>query len=245
MLKFFERLISPFPPEHPEQPPKGLYEFCRYYSRGLELPLIAMSVLTAMLAMMEVTLFSFMGDLVDLLSTQEPDTLFSEQGQQLLWMSALLVIGLPTVSFLHAAIIHQTLLGNFPMKIRWLAHRYLLRQSMEFYQNDFAGRLATKVMQSALAVRETVMKILDLAVYVLVYFTTILFTVASADWRLVIPMLIWLLLYILLQLHYVPKLKNVATEQANARSNMTGRIVDSYTNIQTVKLFLSSFPRIK
>ncbi|MBM96749.1 MAG: multidrug ABC transporter ATP-binding protein [Oceanospirillaceae bacterium] len=240
MLKFFERLISPFPPEHPEQPPKGLYEFCRYYSRGLELPLIAMSVLTAMLAMMEVTLFSFMGDLVDLLSTQEPDTLFSEQGQQLLWMSALLVIGLPTVSFLHAAIIHQTLLGNFPMKIRWLAHRYLLRQSMEFYQNDFAGRLATKVMQSALAVRETVMKILDLAVYVLVYFTTILFTVASADWRLVIPMLIWLLLYILLQLHYVPKLKNVATEQANARSNMTGRIVDSYTNIQTVKLFSHS-----
>lgn len=240
MLKFFERLASPFPPEYPEQPPTGLYEFCRHYAKGLELPLISMSLLTALLAVMEVSLFSFMGELVDLLSNRQPDTLFSDEGQRLLWMSALLVVGLPTVSFLHAAIIHQTLLGNFPMKIRWLAHRYLLRQSMEFYQNDFAGRLATKVMQSALAVRETVMKILDLAVYVMVYFTTILFTVASADWRLVIPMLLWLVVYIMLQLYFVPKLKNVATEQANARSNMTGRIVDSYTNIQTVKLFSHS-----
>lgn len=199
-----------------------------------------MSVLTALLAIMEVSLFSFMGELVDLLSSRTPETLFEEEGQRLLWMTGLIVVGLPTVSFLHAAIIHQTLLGNFPMKVRWLAHRYLLRQSMEFYQNDFAGRLATKVMQSALAVRETVMKLLDLAVYVLVYFTAILFTVAAADWRLVIPMLIWLVAYVLLQLHFVPKLKQVAIEQADARSTMTGRIVDSYTNIQTVKLFSHS-----
>lgn len=240
MLRFFEQLIAPFPLDNAAQPPTGLYAFCRYYSRGLELPLISMSVLTALLAIMEVSLFKFMGEMVDLLSSRTPETLFEEDGQRLLWMSALIVIGLPTVSFLHAAIIHQTLLGNFPMKIRWLAHRYLLRQSMEFYQNDFAGRLATKVMQSALAVRETVMKLLDLAVYVLVYFTAILFTIASADWRLVLPMLVWLVVYILLQMHFVPKLKQVATEQADARSTMTGRIVDSYTNIQTVKLFSHS-----
>ena len=240
MLRFFERLTAPFPPDAAHQPPTGLYAFCRYYSRGLELPLISMSVLTALLAIMEVSLFSFMGELVDLLSSRTPETLFEEEGQRLLWMTGLIVVGLPTVSFLHAAIIHQTLLGNFPMKVRWLAHRYLLRQSMEFYQNDFAGRLATKVMQSALAVRETVMKLLDLAVYVLVYFTAILFTVAAADWRLVIPMLIWLVAYVLLQLHFVPKLKQVAIEQADARSTMTGRIVDSYTNIQTVKLFSHS-----
>ncbi len=240
MLKFFEQLVNPFPPDQPDQPPSGLYAFCRHYSRGLEIPLVFMSILTALLAILEVSLFSFMGELVDWLSVREPGTLLDDEGTRLLIMAGLVVIGLPTVSFLHAALIHQTLLGNFPMKVRWLAHRYLLRQSMEFYQNDFAGRLATKVMQSALAVREAVMKLLDMAVYVLVYFTAIIATVASADGRLVIPMLVWLAVYIGLQWHFVPQLKRVATQQANARSNMTGRIVDSYTNIQTVKLFSHS-----
>jgi ATP-binding cassette subfamily B multidrug efflux pump len=132
---------------------------------------------------------------------------------------------------------HQTLLGNYPMAIRWLSHRYLLKQSVSFYQNDFAGRIATKVMQTALSVREAVMKLLDVMVYVLVYFISMLVLVAQSDWRLMIPMLVWLICYIGIQLFFVPKLKRVATEQADARSVMTGRIVDSYTNISTVKLF--------
>src|SRR5690606_1632130 len=120
------------------------------------------------------------------------------------------------------------------------AHRYLLKQSLSFYQDDFAGRIATKVMQTALSVRETVMKLLDVMVYILVYFTSALVIVAMADWRLMLPMLAWLLLYIGVQLYFVPRWKQVATEQADARSAMTGRIVDSYTNIQTVKLFSHS-----
>ncbi|TVV43397.1 ABC transporter ATP-binding protein [Thalassolituus sp. C2-1] len=237
MLRLFERFVNPFPPEHPQQPPAGIFAFCRHYTRGLEVPLVFMSLLTALLAVLEVMMFGFMGNLVDWLSQRTPDTLLAEEGGRLLLMSLMVVLVMPLVVFFHTLLVHQTLLGNYPMKIRWLTHRYLLKQSLGFYQDEFAGRLATKVMQTALAVRETVMKLMDLAVYILVYFTSVLVMVALADWRLMLPMLAWLALYILAQLYFVPKLKRIATEQADARSTMTGRVVDSYTNIQTVKLF--------
>ena len=140
--------------------------------------------------------------------------------------------GLPLLVLIHSLLVHQTLLGNYPMVIRWLAHRYLLKQSLSFYSNDFAGRIATKVMQTSLAVRETVMKLLDVLVYVLVYFTSMVVMVAQSDWRMMLPMLAWLLIYIGIQYYFVPKLKRVSTAQAESRSMMTGRIVDSYTNIQ-------------
>ncbi|MGI5310571.1 ABC transporter ATP-binding protein [Rheinheimera sp. WS51] len=237
MLSFFERIIKPFPTTEPSQPPKTLYAFCRYYSKGMEWPLLLMSISTALLAILEVSLFSFMGQLVDWLSQTERENLFSTQSATLIKMALVTVVFLPALSFFHAAILHQTLLGNFPMSIRWLSHRYLLRQSVSFYQNDFAGRIATKVMQTSLAVRETVMKLLDVLVYILVYFSSMLYFVADADVRLIIPMLVWLAIYIGLQFYFVPRLKQAATHQADARSEMTGRIVDSYTNISTIKLF--------
>ncbi len=152
-------------------------------------------------------------------------------------MGLLVLIVVPLLVTLHSLIVHQTLLGNYPMSIRWMAHRYLLRQSISFYQDEFAGRIATKVMQTALSVRETVMKLLDVLVYISVYFTSMVVMIGQSDLRLMLPMLIWLAAYIGIQLRYVPKLKHIATEQADARSMMTGRIVDSYTNISTVKLF--------
>lgn len=172
-----------------------------------------------------------------MVSKKSPETLYQDEGSTLILMGVMVLLVMPLLVLFHALIMHQTLLGNYPMSIRWLAHRYLLKQSVSFYQNDFAGRIATKVMQTSLAVRETVMKLLDVLVYILVYFTSMLVMVASADVRLVVPMLIWLALYIGLQWYFVPRLKTVSTEQADARSTMTGRIVDSYTNITTVKLF--------
>ncbi len=237
MLKFFENRINPFPPEHPEQPPEGLYAFCRHYTRGLEGSLLTMSALTAMLAVLEVTLFRFMGDLVDWLSTRSPDTLLEAEGTKLLIMGGIVLIVMPLIVYLHALITYQSLLGNYPMRIRWQAHRYLLKQSLNFYENDFAGRLATKVMQTALGVRETVMKLLDVLVYILVYFISALVMIGTSDWRLMLPMVVWLIAYIGIQFYFVPRMKKIATEQADARSIMTGRVVDSYTNIQTVKLF--------
>lgn len=237
MFKRFESWVEALPDDEPTKPPTGVYAFCRHYTKGYELPLILMSVLTAMLAMLEVSLFGFMGQLVDWLVKKNPETLFQDEGTTLMLMGGMVIIVMPILVLLHALIMHQTLLGNYPMSIRWLAHRYLLKQSVSFYQNDFAGRIATKVMQTSLAVRETVMKLLDVLVYILVYFTSMLVMIASADLRLVVPMLVWLILYVGLQWYFVPRLKSVSTEQADARSTMTGRIVDSYTNITTVKLF--------
>lgn len=237
MLSWFERLIRPFPAEEPTQPPNTLYAFCRHYTRGMEFYLLSMSVLTALIAVAEVSLFGFLGQLVDWLVAHNPQTLFADEGSRLLWMTLLMLVGLPILVTIHSLLVHQTLLGNYPMVIRWLAHRYLLKQSVSFYSNDFAGRIATKVMQTSLAVRETVMKLLDVLVYVLVYFTSMVVMVAQSDWRMMLPMLIWLLLYIGVQFYFVPRLRDVSAAQAETRSMMTGRIVDSYTNIQTVKLF--------
>ncbi|WP_445424755.1 ABC transporter ATP-binding protein [Alishewanella sp. HL-SH06] len=237
MLGFFERLTRPFPDSEPTQPPKGVLAFCRHYTKGMEWPLIVMSLSSALLAILEVSLFSFMGQLVDWLVTQNPESFFIDERATLIWMTLVTVVLLPLLTLFQSALVHQTLLGNYPMAIRWQAHRYLLRQSVSFYQNDFAGRIATKVMQTSLAVRETVMKLLDVLVYVTVYFSAMLFFVADADLRLIIPMLVWLVLYIALQMYFVPRLKRVSTAQADARSEMTGRLVDSYTNINTIKLF--------
>ncbi|CAM3824509.1 ABC transporter ATP-binding protein [Vibrio aquimaris] len=240
MFKKFEGFTKPFPNEEPTQPPYGIWAFCRYYTRGFERPLIIMSLMAMIIAIAEVSLFGAMGNLVDWLTHSSPDTFWQDNKTELILYGGLILIVMPILVTAYSLIIHQTLLGNYPMSIRWLAHRYLLKQSLNFYQDDFAGRVATKVMQTSLAVRETVMKSMNVFVYVSVYFTAIVVLLAQADWRLMIPMLVWLACYIGIQIHFVPKLKGVASEQADARSTMTGRIVDSYTNIATVKLFSHS-----
>lgn len=237
LLRFFERLIAPFPDPPLSTPPRGLVAFCRHYTKGLEKPLLLMSVITMAVAMLEVLLFSFMGQVIDWLSASERSEFLTQERWRLAGMALLLLILLPGLSLLRSLLIHQTILGNYPMVIRWLAHRYLLRQSLAFYQDDFAGRIATKVMQTALAVRETVVKLLDVLVYIAVYFITMIVLLAQLDWRLALPMTTWLLLYIGAQVYFVPRLQRISQIQADARSVMTGRVVDSYTNIQTVKLF--------
>ncbi|MBH0073133.1 ABC transporter ATP-binding protein [Pseudoalteromonas sp. NZS127] len=237
MYRLFERITKPFPQDKPTQPPNTLLAFCLHYTKGMGLSLALLSLSAALLAILEVSLFSYMGQLVDWLAIYTPQTLFVEQQSELTKMALMLLVVLPVVVFFHSAILHQALLGNYPMSIRWLAHRYLLRQSVSFYQNEFAGRIATKVLQTSLAVREAVTKLLDVLMYIIVYFGSMLFLVAEADWRLMLPLLVWLVLYICIQLYFVPRLKKVATSQADARSEMTGRIVDSYTNIATIKLF--------
>ncbi|EKO3446935.1 ABC transporter ATP-binding protein [Vibrio fluvialis] len=240
MYKKFESFTQAFPQDEPQRPPNTLWAFCRHYTKGYEKPLMVMALLSTTIAIIEVSLFGFMGQLVDWLSTSNPETFLEENRHTLIGLSLLLLVGMPILVSIYSLLIHQTMLGNYPMSVRWLAHRYLLKQSLSFYQDEFAGRIATKVMQTALSVRETVMKTLDVFVYVAVYFTAMVVMLAQADWRLMIPMLLWLVAYIMIQVRFVPKLKKVSAEQADARSLMTGRIVDSYTNIATVKLFSHS-----
>lgn len=240
MFQFFENLVKPFPSEHPKAPPETLFAFCRHYAQGSEIFLIAMATLTGAIAIMEVSLFGFLGKLVDWLNSHTPQSLWNQSQHELLIMGAIVLLGLPLTVLLHSLIMHQTLLGNFPMRIRWQAHRYLLGQSYQFYQNEFAGRVATKVMQTALAVRETIMKLLDVLLYVLVYFSSILVLLATLDWRLAVPLIVWMFSYAGLLYYFLPKLSHTAMQQADARSDMTGRLVDTYTNISTVKLFSHS-----
>lgn len=237
MFRWFEQRLPPFPEGQPEQPPKGLIAFCIYYSKGAWPYIFAAGTLMMLIAITEVWLFSFIGNIVDWLASQNRETFVSEQFWSLTGMAAVVLIGLPLLVVLHSLITYQSLLGNYPMRIRWLVHKYLLNQSITFYQDEFAGRIATKLMQTALAVRECVIKLFDVLNYVTVYFIGTVAIVASADWRLALPLLAWLGLYIVLLRYFVPRLGKVAAAQADARSIMTGRIVDSYTNIQTVKLF--------
>ena len=240
MFKKFEGFTEAFPKDEPIQPPSGILAFCRHYTRGFEKPLLLLGLMSMTIAIIEVALFGYMGQLVDWLSTSNKETFLADNQSTLIGLGILLLVIMPVMIAIYSLLLHQTLLGNYPMSIRWLAHRYLLKQSLSFYQDDFAGRVATKVMQTSLAVRETVTKMVDVFVYVTVYFTAMLFMLAESDWRLMAPMLIWLFVYVGIQLHFVPKLKDVSSEQADARSLMTGRIVDSYTNIATVKLFSHS-----
>ena len=237
MFNFFEKLISPFPPQHPERPPNTLLKFCLHYTQGIGPHLLIMACLTACIAIMEVTLFGFLGQLVDWLSTKDPHTLWKDEGSTLVWLSILILVGLPLTVYLHASVIHQTLLGNYPMRIRWQAHRYLLGQSLSFYQNEFAGRLATKVMQTALSVRESVMKMLDVLLFISIYFIGMTLVVSSADYRLCAPLIGWLIGYSLTLRYFIPRLRHISTKQADARSNMVGSVVDSYKNIKTVKQY--------
>jgi ATP-binding cassette subfamily B multidrug efflux pump len=240
MYSWFEKRLDPFPPAEPTEPPKTLVAFCLHYTKGSWPYIISAAVLMSAIALAEVWLFSFLGSIIDWLSAQNRETFLQNEAWKLAGMAFVILVALPCTVFLHSLISQQTLMGNYPMRIRWQVHRYLLKQSMTFYQDEFAGRIATKLMQTALAVRECVIKLIDVLNYICVYFLGMLFIVGSADWRLAVPLAIWLVLYVILMWHYIPRLGKVSEQQADARSLMTGRVVDSYTNIQTVKLFSHS-----
>jgi ATP-binding cassette, subfamily B, multidrug efflux pump len=237
LFNWLETRRSPFPPEQPEKPPATLSGFIFHYARPFWPLLLASSLLSTTVALIEVSLFSFVGKIVDWLATADRETFWQTHSSRLIALSVLVLVVLPILKLLYEAVVHTGLLGNFGMRTRWQAHRYVLRQSLEFFQSDFAGRVATKVMQTALGVRDTIMTATEVLLYVAIYFTGALFLFASSDLRLTAPLFVWLLGYVVTLYYFVPRLKGLAKEQADARSVVTGRIVDSYTNIATVKMF--------
>ncbi|TPI64550.1 ABC transporter ATP-binding protein [Mesorhizobium sp. B3-1-7] len=237
MFRWFENRLDPFPAAEPVEPPRTLIAFCVHYTRGAWPYIVVDAVLVTAIAFTEVWMFGFLGRIVDWLSAQNRETFLQTEIWKLAGMAFVVLFALPGTVWLHSLLNQQTLMGNYPMRIRWQVHRYLLKQSMAFYQDEFAGRIATKLMQTALAVRECVIKLIDVLNYVIVYFLGMFFIVGAADWRLAAPLAVWLVGYIGLLRFFIPRLGKVGEEQANARSTMTGRVVDSYTNIQTVKLF--------
>lgn len=237
MFAWFEKRLDPFPAADNATPPATLLAFCKYYTRGAWPAVLISSALSFFVGVGEVYVYSFLGQIVDWLVSAERETFLADNGSTLTWMAILMVVVLPAAVVLQTLITNQTLLGNYPMRVRWWAHQYLLGQSQAFFADEFAGRVSTKMMQTALAIRESVLKLFDVLVYVAAFFIGMLAVAAAADIRLLIPMLAWLALYIVMLWYFVPRLRDIAQKQADARSDMTGRIVDSYTNITTVKLF--------
>lgn len=240
MFKFFESAVPPFSDHKVEQPPNNMLSFVWHYARPFRFLLICLFVTSALISGIEVYMFNAIGNMIDWMQVSDRATFFEVYGNQLIIVALLVLIAWPLLNLLDSALEHQGLLGNFAMQIRWRAHRYLLGQSSSFYANDFAGRIATKVMQTALSVRDSIVSINGLVVYVVVYFSSALAIFMSNDVRLALPLLSWLVAYIFVMRFFLPKLKVVSEKQSDARSLMTGRVVDAYSNIQTVKMFSSS-----
>jgi len=236
LLNLFESLIHPYPDETPDVPPKTLFAFLYAGTRGLRGLIVVMAILTAFIGAFEALLFGFLGSMVDWLAKMRPETLWTEQGNTLTWIVIVLLLS-PLVVTIQAMLKQQTLAANFPMLLRWNFHRLMLGQSMSFYQDEFAGRVATKVMQTALAVRDSVMIVTDILVFVSVYFISMVVVAAHFDVWLLVPFAVWFVFYAAALRYFVPRLGKVGQAQADARSLMTGRVTDAYANISTVKLF--------
>ncbi len=240
MFARFEKLVDAYPMEDGGTPPNRMLPFVLHYTRPMLPWLVITSVLVALLSAIEVVFFGMIGGLIDWLTAADPETFLSDNGTLLAIGAVVLLIGYPALALLHGLLLFQTVFGNFPMRVRWLAHRYVLGQSLHFFNDEFAGRVSQKIMQTSLAVREAVLKLLDVGVYVTVYFVGALAMVVTLDLRIAIPMVLWFAGYIVMLAYFVPRLQRIAEEQSDARAEMTGRVVDSYTNIQTIKLFAHS-----
>lgn len=236
IFTWFENRVNAYPEEAPKLPKKGLFRFIWSNLDGMKGWILLLALLTVGTGVMEAVLFQFMGIVVDWLGKYDPQTLWAEKGNYLLAMMALLLFSI-LWSFTASAMRLQTLQGVFPMRLRWNFHRLMLGQSLSFYQDEFAGRVSAKVMQTALAVRDTVLSIADMFIYVVVYFITSGIVLATFDSWLLLPFVLWVIVFIAILKNLIPKLAKTAERQADARSLMTGRITDAYSNITTVKLF--------
>ena len=236
MFRWFENLVNPFPSQSINATPKSFWAFAWGCTQGLRPYILGMTLLTGVIGAFEALLFAMMGKVVDWLSKIPPGQLWAQEKNHLLLLAGVLLFSTVFIG-LQTLLKHQTLAGNFPMRLRWNFHRLMLNQSMSFYQDEFAGRVSAKVMQTALAVRDVWFIVADILVFVIIYFATMVAVVGSFNALIIWPFLGWLSLYASALIYFVPKLSRVSQQQADARSLMTGRITDAYTNISTVKLF--------
>ncbi|MFQ1006764.1 multidrug ABC transporter ATP-binding protein [Gilliamella apicola] len=236
MYRFFEKLVSPYPKDDPQPAAKNFFSFIWQSTKGTRVFMLLLIILSGLSGVFEAFLFAALGKVVDWLAEVEPSK-FWQQEKTTLILFALIILASTLIISLQTIIKHQCLAGNFPMRMRWNLHRLVLNQSMRFFQDEFAGRISTKVMQTALAVRDTCFLVADIFIYVLISFITMAAIIGQLDLWLLMPFLGWTVLYGIAMYYFIPHLGKVASMQADARSTMTGRVTDAYTNIMTVKLF--------
>ncbi|QXI36764.1 ABC transporter ATP-binding protein [Pseudomonas xantholysinigenes] len=237
MLRVFERWLDPFPPDEAPPPPMGLARFMWACTRGARGYILVFALLSAAVSLYEAWLFAFLGQVVDLLSTWQAGGAVDAQQTRVLWGAGAVLLA--SIGLVAARTIaqHQVLAINLPLRLRWDFHRLMLRQSLSFFSDEFSGRVTTKVMQTALAVREVLFTLIEILPGIGVYFVAIIALAGGFALKLMLPFMAWIALFGLAMVYFVPRLGQVGQEQAHARSSMTGRVSDAYTNITTVKLF--------
>ena len=210
MLQWFEKRVDPYPSENLNQPlPTQFFPFVWQASKGVRPYLFILILCTAGAASFEALLYAKIGDLVNWLSKSEPDTFLMQHQQNLTLLTCILLANI-LFSSMQSIVKHQILYSSFPMRLRWRFHNLLLQQSLDFFHNDFAGRLSAKVMQTALAIREFWIILGDMLAYVLIYFTTISIVLGTIAPILIVPLLIWLGLFICAAYYFIPRLSKVA-----------------------------------
>ena len=237
MFSLFERLHKPTAAPEQAAPPPGFIAFFWHFARQAKGLFAALFAAGLVVALLDSTIPVFMGRIVTLITASRPDELFANFWPHLVGMALVLLIARPIALTAQNLIANQAISANVSNRIRWQNHWYVVRQSWAFFQNDFAGRIANRVMQTGPAIRETLVALLTSVWYILVYGTSALVLLGSADPVLALPVVLWFVGYLVMLRVLVPRMRDRSKEVSEGRSMLTGRIVDSYTNILTVKLF--------
>ncbi|WNK41360.1 ABC transporter ATP-binding protein [Pantoea agglomerans] len=240
LYRRFERFINIFHDAPTDSPPSTVWSFYLYYLRQVWPSFAALLVVGLASALIEVSLFSYLSRIIDMVNHSTPASLFRDNWPILLWMGAVALILRPIFIALHDMLVHQSISPSMTSMIRWQNHNYVLRQSLNFFQNDFAGRIAQRIMQTGSSLRDSAVQLVDAIWHVLIYAVTSLVLFAGADWRLMIPLILWMVAYSASLRFFVPRVKARSVVSSESRSKLMGTIVDGYTNIATIKLFAHS-----
>lgn len=237
LYRRFEQLIDIFRDAPSEAPPSGVWAFYFYYLRQVWPSFLALLVVGLIASLIEVAMFSFLSRIIDLAQGAPSARIFSEHSGELIWMLVVVLLLRPLFFGLHDLLVHQAINPGMTSMIRWQNHSYVLKQSLNFFQSDFAGRIAQRIMQTGNSLRDSAVQAVDALWHVLIYAITSLVLFAEADWRLMLPLVVWILCFIAALAYFVPRVKARSVVSSDARSKLMGRIVDGYTNIATLKLF--------
>ncbi|MCY1705302.1 ABC transporter ATP-binding protein [Pannonibacter sp. SL95] len=237
IYRLFEGWIDPFQPVASRALPSSALAFLRLYVWQCRWPFLLMLVLGGLTAAIEAGIYSFIGTIVDMLDAARPERLFSDHALTLLGMAFVVLVLRTVVAAGTALVEEQTVIPGFNNLIRWQAHRRIMDQSLGFFHDEFAGRISSKVWQSGQAAGEFMVTLLQVVWYILVYAAATMLMLGDLDVRLALLVGVWLVAFVIIARIYVPRIREQSKASAHAASGLTGRLVDTYTNIQTVKLF--------
>ncbi|GGA15468.1 ABC transporter ATP-binding protein [Dyella caseinilytica] len=237
IFRWFESLIDAFKEPVDSMPPKSVWRFYVFYLRQVW-PVFAAAIVVGLgVALVEVSLFGFIGRIVDMAKGEPGKSFFQVHGRELLWMGFVALVLRPLFIGVHDLLVNQAVVPNLTNRIRWQNHRYVIRQSLGFFQNDYAGRIANRIMQTGASLRESAVQIVDAIWYVAIYTGSAIVMFAQADFWLAMPLVVWLFLYVGTLYIFIPRTRERSWLASEARSKLMGRIVDGYSNVLTLKLF--------